>query len=90
MLNGADAVAVFAVEKETGALTRLQTVPVEGRWVRGGVLSPDGRFLVVSALQSGGVSVFPIRPDGTLGACVSRVELRGGSYLTFLQGRDKS
>ena len=90
MLNGADAVAVFAVEKETGALTRLQTVPVEGRWVRGGALSPDGRFLVVSALQSGGVSVFPIRPDGTLGACVSRVELRGGSYLTFLQGRDKS
>ncbi len=90
MLNGADAVAVFAVEKETGALTRLQTVPVEGRWVRGGVLSPDGRFLVVSALQSGGVSVFPICPNGTLGACVSRVELRGGSYLTFLQGRDKS
>ncbi len=90
MLNGADAVAVFAVEKETGALTRLQTVPVEGRWVRGGVLSPDGRFLVVSALQSGGVSVFPIRPDGTLGACGSRVELRGSSYLTFLQGRDKS
>lgn len=84
MLNGADAVAVFAVEKETGALTRLQTVPVEGRWVRGGAISPDGRFLVVSALQSGGVSVFPIREDGTLDSCVSRIELRGGSYLTFL------
>ena len=52
--------------------------------MRGGVISPDGRFLVVSALQSGGVSVFPILADGTLGACVSRVELRGGSYLTFL------
>ena len=84
MLNGADAVAVFAVDQNSGALTRLQTLPVEGRWVRGGAISPDGRFLVVSALQSGGVSVFPIRADGTLGDCVSRVELRGGSYLTFL------
>lgn len=90
MLNGADAVAVFSIEKETGALTREQTLPVEGRWVRGGAISPDGRFLAVSALQSGGVSVFPIRPDGTLGACVSHVELRGGSYLTFLPGRSKS
>ena len=84
MLNGADAVAVFAVDQTDGSLRRLQTVPVEGRWVRGGVISPDGRFLLVSALQSGGVSVFPIRGDGTLGDCVSRVELRGGSYLTFL------
>ncbi len=84
MLNGADAVAVFSVDAQSGALARLQTVPVEGRWVRGGAISPDGRFLAVSALQSGGVSVFPIREDGTLGARVSRVELRGGSYLTFL------
>ena len=90
MLNGADAVAVFSVEKESGRLKRLQTVPVEGRWVRGGAISPDGRFLAVSALQSGGVSVFPIRPDGTLGDCVSRVELRGGSYLTFLPGRNRT
>lgn len=84
MLNGADAAAVFAVDQTDGSLRRLQTVPVEGRWVRGGVISPDGRFLLVSALQSGGVSAFPIRGDGTLGDCVSRVELRGGSYLTFL------
>ena len=37
-----------------------------------------------------GFMVQAICPNGTLGACVSRVELRGGSYLTFLQGRDKS
>ena len=83
-LNGGDAVAVFGINQETGAITLLQTKVVSGRWIRGCELSPDGRFLLTSALQNGGVSVFPVLPDGTLDDCVSRVEIRGGSYITFL------
>lgn len=84
MLNGSDAVAVFSIDQTDGSIHRIQTVPVEGRWVRGGALSPDGRFLIVSALQSGGVFSFPVNTDGTLGGCVSRADVRGGSYVTFL------
>lgn len=82
-LNGADAVAVFEINQENGTIRRIQICPVDGRWVRGCALSPDGRFLAVSSLQSGGVSIYKIAEDGTLCACVSHVELHGGSYLTF-------
>lgn len=82
-LNGADAVAVFEIDQACGSIKRLQTYPIQGRWVRGCALSPDGRFLAVSSLQSGGVSIYPLADDGTLRERVSHVELQGGSYLTF-------
>lgn len=84
ILNGADAVAVFAIDQTDGSVRRIQTVPVEGRWIRGGALSPDGKWLIVSALQSGGVFSFPVREDGTLGECACRADVHGGSYVTFL------
>ncbi len=83
MLNGADAVSVLEINQETGALSLLQTKPVNGRWVRGCAVSPDGRFLVVTCLQSGGVYCFPIGEDGRLGEAVSHVDFNGGSYATF-------
>ncbi len=83
MLNGADAVSVLRICQETGELCLAQTVPVNGRWVRGCAISPDGRFLVVTCLQEGGVYCFPIGPDGLLGDYVSHVDVEGGSYATF-------
>ena len=81
-VNGADAVSVLRVETD-GSLELIQTKPISGRWVRGCALSPDGRFLVATCLQSGGVHVLPIMPDGTLGDPVSHAEVHGGSYATF-------
>lgn len=83
ILNGTDAVAVFEIDQVNGSIRRIQTVPVDGRWVRGCAISPDGRFIIVSALQAGGVFSFPILPDGTLGDCVSHADIKGGSYVTF-------
>ena len=84
MLNGADAVSVIEINQENGALTRKQVVPVDGRWIRGCALSPDGRFLAVTALQEGGVYIYPVGSDGTLGVPVSHAPVEGGSYATFI------
>lgn len=81
-LNGADAVSVLRVEAD-GSLTLIQTKAIPGRWVRGCALSPDGRFLVATCLQSGGVHILPVRPDGTLGDSIAHAEVHGGSYATF-------
>ena len=83
MLNGADAVRVLAIDQEPGALSLAQTKPVNGRWVRGCTISPDGRFLIVTCLQSGGVYSYPIGEDGLLGEPVGHVDFPGGSYATF-------
>ena len=85
MLNGADAVSVLGIDQETGALSLLQTKPVDGRWIRGCAVSPNGKFLVVTCLQSGGVYSYPIGEDGLLGDPVSHVDMDGGSYATFFQ-----
>ncbi|MBO5976184.1 MAG: beta-propeller fold lactonase family protein, partial [Oscillospiraceae bacterium] len=85
MLNGADAVSVLSIDQESGKLSLAQTKPVDGRWVRGCAISPDGRFLIVTCLQSGDVYSFPIGEDGLLGDAVSHVVCPGGSYVTFFE-----
>ena len=84
MLNGPDAVSVFEVNETDGSLQLIQTVPVEGRWVRGGAVSPDGKCFIVSCLQSGDVYSYRIGADGTLSAPVSHAVVPGGSYVTYL------
>jgi len=85
MLNGADAVSVLAIDQDSGELSLAQTKPVDGRWVRGCAVSPDGRFLIVTCLQSGDVYSYPIGEDGLLGDAVSHVVCPGGSYATFFE-----
>lgn len=84
--NGADAVSVFQVDQETGAIAQIQFLRVEGKWARGCALSPDGRFLIVSCLdEDGAVLSFRVQDDGTLTPTGFRASVPGGSYITFYE-----
>lgn len=84
--NGADAVSVFQVDQETGAIAQIQFLRVEGKWARGCALSPDGRFLIVSCLdEDGAVLSFRVQDDGTLAPTGFRASVPGGSYITFYE-----
>lgn len=59
-------VSAFAVDRATGQLTLLNTVPSGGEGPTYVSIHPTGRFLLVANYFGGSVAVLPIRPDGTL------------------------
>jgi 6-phosphogluconolactonase (cycloisomerase 2 family) len=83
ILNGPNAVGVLKVN-EDGTLIPYQNVPIDGKWPRGIVLSPDGKYILTGSLQSGGVASYKINSDGSLTPTGYRAEVHGVSYLTFL------
>lgn len=82
LINGYNAVAVLAVEQETGRISLLQQIPVEGVHPRACALSPDGRFLITTCL-GGEIAVYRVGDDGLLTPTEHTAHLRGSAYLTF-------
>jgi 6-phosphogluconolactonase len=64
-----------------GSIRFLTTNNSEGASL---AFSPDGRFLVVSERATNNIDVFPVRPDGTLGAIVVNSDVEPGLFaITF-------
>lgn len=91
VVNGKDidAIAVFEVDQESGALSEIQYQLVDGKWARGCAISPDGRFLLVSCLNGdGAVLSYRIGEDGKLTPTGFRASVPGGSYITFYEVKE--
>ena len=63
--RGHDSLALFSVDRATGALALLECVPCGGRGPRSFALSPDGAWLVCAHQNSDSLSAF--RVDGATG-----------------------
>lgn len=85
LLNGPNAVGVFAVDPETGRLALLQNAKIEGVRPRGLAITPDGRFVLTSCLVSGDIAVYRVNQDGTLVRTEGKAVQKGASYLSFYQ-----
>lgn len=83
ILNGHNSVGVFKIDQETGRIALIQNAPIEGKWPRGGVISPDGRFFLTSCLASGDIASYTIGSDGRLTATGASVKMQGCSYMSF-------
>ena len=62
-----DAVASFAVDRQTGALSPLNTSPTGTLSWSYLTVDPTGRFVIGASYAGGAVSVVSINPDGSLG-----------------------
>lgn len=82
-LNGPNAIAVLALDGESGELRLVQHVPVTGEWPRGLALVPGGKFVVASCLVSGDLASYEVEADGRLRPTGSTAQLRGGAYMSF-------
>ncbi len=77
--NDFSAVSAFAVERETGQLTFLNTQQSGGRNPVSVAVHPTGRALVVANYRDGTVATLPINPDGTLAPLTTVVPQTGDS-----------
>jgi 6-phosphogluconolactonase len=71
------AVSSFAIDSNTGLLTRLNTVSSKGSgpcYVR---VDPTGKSLLVANYGSGSIAAMPIKSDGQLGEAVSAIQHAG-------------
>lgn len=74
---GEGAVAAFAANPDTGALTPLGTQPTGGKSPCHLTVDPAGRYLLSVNYGSGSVAVHPIASDGALGARTDLVQHEG-------------
>jgi 6-phosphogluconolactonase (cycloisomerase 2 family) len=66
--SGSGSVAMFTVDRQTGALAPLADPIPAGAGPRGVVAAPDGRFVYVADTDSGRVLVYSVGKSGTLTA----------------------
>ena len=65
-LRNLDRIVVFSVDHRTGLLTCLQNTSCGGKNPRSIRIDPDGRFALVTNLDSAEIAVFRVEENGTL------------------------
>lgn len=85
VVRGPNVVCVFEIDEATGAVTKLQSLPVKDGWPRGCGITPDGRFLVVCGLEGGRAFVFSVGEDGRLTDTGHTAAQCAAAYVSFLQ-----
>ena len=77
--EGAFGGGLYAFRIDGNALHPVNAVPTHGSDPCYAVLSPDGRFVLVSNYSSGSVASFAVREDGGVSEAVSLVQHEGAS-----------
>jgi 6-phosphogluconolactonase len=60
-------VTAFAVDRSSGALTKINSVSSHGKWPCHLSVHPSGKFAFAANYGTGTVAVFPLQPNGALG-----------------------
>ena len=75
--TGTSTVSAFAINRETGSLTLLNTVPAKGSSACHLVVDQSGKSLVVANYGNGSVSVFRVGGDGRLSESTAQIQHSG-------------
>ena len=84
LMTATASIAVYALDGD-GMPTRVQYLPSKESKLRSIGLSPNGKFLVTTCLQSGGIDVYAVGKDGCLTATDHHETLKGAAFVTFFQ-----
>ncbi|UJR22376.1 hypothetical protein I4U23_025438 [Adineta vaga] len=83
--RGHDSIAVFSVDNNTGFLTLIQHISVQGHTPRNFNISPNGKFLIVANQDSNNVVLFTIDENtGKLTSTGSIVEVSKPTCVKYL------
>lgn len=84
-VNGPNCISVLKIDETTGLLELIQNQKLSGTWARSCAVSPNGKYLISTCLESGDIEVFSIGEDGLLAPTGFRTELSSPSWSTFYQ-----
>lgn len=84
-LDHASYVSAFAIDRETGNLHLLNTVPASGTSTCYISIDKTGRYVFVANFGSGSVSVLHVKDDGSLGELTSFIQDVGHSVDPSIQ-----
>ena len=87
LINSANVLAVLRFDRN-GKLFRIQNVPVEGIWPRGLTITPNGRYVLATCLDSGEIIRYQTEEDGTLRTGSVIGKQKGASWITFYQSEN--
>jgi 6-phosphogluconolactonase (cycloisomerase 2 family) len=82
-IRGISSITVFVIDDDGGSLRWLQTAQLDGIGPRAFAFSPDGRFLVIAALDSREVLVWNVHDDGTISSTGQRYPQPNPGTVTF-------
>jgi 6-phosphogluconolactonase len=83
------AVVSFAIDRSDGKLTKLGTVSSGGANPAHMSVHPSGKYVFVGNYSGGSVAVFPVEPDGSLGAVVDIKRPSGPLHPAFARDDPK-
>ncbi|MDQ7096541.1 beta-propeller fold lactonase family protein [Desulfosporosinus sp. PR] len=83
LLRVVNVISVFKIDGKTGRLTLVQALEKACAGGRGCAVSPDGRFLILAALEGHEVATYPIGEDGRLSPAVSSIVQPLPGTVTF-------
>jgi 6-phosphogluconolactonase len=88
--RGHDTITAFAIDSQTGKLTRIENEPTQGRTPRNFALDPTGRWLLAENQDSGTIVVFAIDPNtGELNATGAKAEVPNPVCIRFVPPANK-
>ena len=85
LLRGKNIISVFSINPDNGTLAPVQAFQMEHSGPRGCCIAPDGRHLLVTAVDSHAVVSYPIRTDGTLGQASAVLAQSSPCTVTFYE-----
>lgn len=80
--NGTNTVDVFALGDD-GSMKLIQSVHTDYAWPRGQMITPDGRFLLLSCSVAGKIIVFNIGEDGMLSPAGDEIDFENAECMTL-------
>ena len=84
LMRGRNILAVFVVDQNSGKLSLLQRLQLDGDRPKDCSLSPDGRTLAVADRDSDMVELLAVAPDGTLKQTGNTLPQKAAGHVRFL------
>ena len=84
LINSDNRISAFSIDSETGRLTLIQNIPVEGVWPRALALCPNEKFMIAGCMLSGDLRIYRRHDNGMLTFHGEGPKQKGASFGIFL------